>query len=53
MLIPKIAQASRQLDKDLAVNLSDPLVGSLDPQLDFEEREYWLNSLGLGLQMRY
>ncbi|GIW98665.1 MAG: hypothetical protein KatS3mg111_1998 [Pirellulaceae bacterium] len=53
MLIPKVAQASRQLDKDLAVNLSDPLVGSLDPQLDFEERKYWLNSLGLGLQLRY
>ncbi|RMF40529.1 MAG: hypothetical protein D6753_11585 [Planctomycetota bacterium] len=53
MLIPKVAQASRQLDKDLAVNLSDPLVGALDPQLDFEERKYWLNSLGLGLQLRY
>ena len=53
MLVPKVAQASRQLDKQLAVNLSDPLTGSLDPQLDFEERKYWLHSLGLGLQWNY
>ena len=53
MLIPKVAQASRQIDKQLAVNLSDPLTGSLDPQLDFEERKYWLHSLGLGLQWNY
>ncbi|MCA9126370.1 MAG: BBP7 family outer membrane beta-barrel protein [Planctomycetales bacterium] len=53
LMIPKVAQASRQIDKDLAVNLSDPIAGSLDPQLDFEEREYWLHSLGLGLQLRY
>ncbi len=53
MLIPKVAQASRQVDKQLAVNLSDPLTGSLDPQLDFEERRYWLHSLGLGLQWNY
>ncbi len=53
MLIPKVAQASRQIDKQLAVNLSDPLTGALDPQLDFEERKYWLHSLGLGLQWNY
>jgi hypothetical protein len=53
MLIPKVAQASRQIDKQLAVNLSDPLSGSLDPQLDFEERKYWLHALGLGLQWNY
>ncbi len=53
LLIPKVAQAARQLDNDLAVNLSDPLVGALDPQLDFEERRYWLHSLGLGVQFRY
>ncbi len=53
MLIPKVAQASRQIDKQLAVNLSEPLTGGLDPQLDFEERKYWLHSLGLGLQWNY
>ena len=53
MLVPKVAQAAQQIDNDLAVNLSDPLVGSLDPQLDFDERNYWINSLGLGLQLRY
>ena len=53
MLIPKVAQASRQIDKQLAVNLSDPLTGSLNPQLNFEERKYWLHSLGLGLQWNY
>ncbi len=53
MLIPKVAQAAQQLDNDLAVNLSDPLTGSIDPQLDFDERNYWLHSLGLGFQLRY
>ena len=53
MLVPKVLQASRQLDKSLAVNLSDPLTGSLDPQLDIEQRKYWLHSLGLGLQWNY
>ena len=53
MLVPKVLQASRQIDKDLAVNLSDPLTGSLDPQLDIQQRKYWLQSLGLGLQWNY
>jgi hypothetical protein len=53
MLVPKVAQASQQIDDNLAVNLSDPLVGALDPQLNFDERKYWINSLGLGLQLRY
>lgn len=53
MLVPKVAQASQQINDDLAVNLSDPLVGSLDPELSFDERRYWINSLGLGLQLRY
>jgi hypothetical protein len=53
MLVPKVAQASRQLDKQLAVNLSNPLTGNLDPERSFEERKYWLNSLGLGLQWNY
>lgn len=53
MMLPKVAQASQQINDDLAVNLSDPLVGSLDPALNFDERDYWLQSLGLGLQLRY
>lgn len=53
LMIPKVAQAAQQIDNDLAVNLSDPLVGSLDPQLDFNERRYWLHSLGFGVQLRY
>lgn len=53
MMVPKVAQAAQQIDNDLSVNLSDPLVGALDPQLDFSERSYWLNSLGLGFQLRY
>jgi Putative beta barrel porin-7 (BBP7) len=53
MLVPKVLQAGQQIDKDLAVNLSDPLTGSLDPQLDIEQRKYWLHSLGLGLQWNY
>lgn len=53
MVIPKVAQAAQQIDNDLAVNLSDPLSGALDPQLDFSERQYWLHSLGFGFQLRY
>ena len=53
MLVPKVAQASQQINSDLAVNLSDPLTGALDPALNFSERGYWINSLGLGLQLRY
>ena len=53
MLIPKVAQASQQINDDLAVNLSDPISGALDPALNFDERSYWLQSLGLGLQLRY
>ncbi len=53
MLIPKVGQASQQINNNLAVNLSDPLTGGLDPALNFRERKYWINSLGLGLQLRY
>jgi Putative beta barrel porin-7 (BBP7) len=53
MLVPKVAQASRQFDSRLAANLSDPLTGSADPRFRFEERKYWINSLGLGIQWKY
>ncbi|MEZ6149954.1 MAG: BBP7 family outer membrane beta-barrel protein [Pirellulaceae bacterium] len=53
MMVPKVAQASQQINDNLAVNLSDPRVGSLDPTLRLNERNYWINSLGLGLQLRY
>ena len=53
MLVPKVAQASQQIEPNLAVNLTDPLVGRLDPSLNLGERKYWINSLGLGLQLRY
>ncbi len=53
LLIPKVAQASQQINDDLRVNLSDPLTGTLDPASNFDERSYWLHSLGLGLQLRY
>lgn len=53
LLVPKVAQASQQINDNLAVNVSDPLTGPLDPALNFDERKYWLNSLGLGLQLRY
>jgi hypothetical protein len=53
MLIPKVAQASQQINDNLRVNLSDPLTGALDPGFNFDERAYWLHSLGLGLQLRY
>lgn len=53
MLIPKVAQAGAQINDNLAVNLSDPLVGALDPTLSFREQKYGINSLGLGVQWRY
>lgn len=60
MVIPKVAQAAQQIDYDdttsivqIPVNLSDPLVGSLNPGPSFSERSYWLHSLGFGLQWRY
>ncbi|MCA9190485.1 MAG: BBP7 family outer membrane beta-barrel protein [Planctomycetales bacterium] len=53
MLLPKVAQASQQIDDSLRVNLSDPFSGSLDPAFSFDERRYWIHSLGLGLQLRY
>ncbi len=53
LMVPKVAQASQQINSNLAVNLSDPLTGALDPALNFAERNYWISSLGLGLQLRY
>lgn len=53
MLVPKVAQAGAQINDNLAVNLSDPLVGALNPALNFRERKYGINSLGLGVQWRY
>ncbi len=53
MMMPKVGQASRQLDPRLASNLSDPLTGSRDPRLVFEERNYWVHSLGFGVQWKY
>lgn len=53
LMVPKVAQASQQINDNLAVNLSDPLVGALDPSLNLDERKFWLHSLGLGLQLRY
>lgn len=60
LVIPKVAQAAQQIDFDdtgtnvqLPVNLSDPLVGALDPGPSFSERSFWLHSLGFGLQWRY
>ena len=53
MLIPKVAQASQQINDNLAVNLSEPITGTLDPQLNFEEQNYWLQSIGFGMQLRY
>ena len=53
LMVPKVAQASQQINQNLAVNLSDPLVGALDPSLKLNEGKYWLHSLGLGLQLRY
>ncbi len=53
LMIPKVAQASRQIDPRLRVNLSDPLTGSQDPGFAFHTSRYWVRSLGLGAQWRY
>ncbi|MFO0943503.1 MAG: BBP7 family outer membrane beta-barrel protein [Pirellulales bacterium] len=53
LMIPKVAQAGRQIDRNLRVNLSDPLTGSQDPGFPFATSRYWVRSLGLGAQLRY
>jgi hypothetical protein len=53
LMVPKVYQAGSLIDPDLRVNLSDPLVGQLDPQLNLSQGRYWVRTLGLGLQMRY
>lgn len=53
LMIPKVAQASRQINRNLRVNLSDPLTGSQDPSFPFTTSRYWVRSLGLGAQLRY
>jgi hypothetical protein len=53
LMVPKVAQASRQVNPNLRVNLSDPLTGSQDPAFPFHTSRYWVRSLGLGLQVRY
>ncbi|MBX3423486.1 MAG: BBP7 family outer membrane beta-barrel protein [Pirellulaceae bacterium] len=53
LMVPKVYQASGLIDRDLTVNLSDPLTGSLDPSLRLSPTRYWVRSLGLGLQLRY
>jgi hypothetical protein len=53
LMVPKVAQASRQINPNLRVNLSDPLVGPQDPTFPFHTSRYWVRSLGLGLQIKY
>lgn len=53
LMIPKVAQAGRQIDRNLRVNLSNPLTGSQDPGFPFTTSRYWDRSLGLGAQLRY
>lgn len=53
LMVPKVAQAGRQIDPRLRVNLSDPLTGSQDPGFAFNTGRYWVRSLGLGAQLRY
>lgn len=51
LLIPKVAQPGRQIDT--TVNLSDPLSGSMRPQVALDTQKYWMHSLNLGAQWRY
>lgn len=51
LLLPKVAQAGRQIDR--TVNLNDPLTGALRPGLILDAQKYWLHSLNLGVQWRY
>lgn len=53
LMVPKVAQAGRQIDSRLRVNLSDPLTGPQDPGFAFNTGRYWVRSLGLGAQLRY
>jgi Putative beta barrel porin-7 (BBP7) len=53
LMVPKVLQASRQVDPGLRANLSDPLTGPQDPSVPFRLSRYWVGSLGLGMQVRY
>jgi Putative beta barrel porin-7 (BBP7) len=53
LMVPKVAQASRQLNSDLRTNLSNPISGPQDPAFRFHNKNYWVRSLGLGVQYRY
>jgi hypothetical protein len=53
MMLPKVAQAASQVDRDLASNLSNPLSGALRPSFVLNESNYWLSGLNFGAQWRY
>jgi hypothetical protein len=53
MMLPKVAQAASQVDRDLASNLSNPLSGALRPSFVLDESNYWLSGLNFGAQWRY
>ncbi len=51
--LPKVARAADQIDRDMAANLSDPLVGAARPSFNLLESNFALQSLNYGLQYRY
>lgn len=53
LMVPKVAQASRQVGRNLNTNLSSPLNGAADPAFSFNNGHYGVTSLGLGVQYRY
>jgi len=51
--LPKVARVTDALDRELASNLSDPLMGELRPSFASRESNFTLHSMNLGLQWAF
>ena len=51
--LPKVGRVSDTLDRELASNVSNPLVGEVRPIFTMPESNFTLHSLNLGLQWAY
>lgn len=51
--LPKVSRVTQSLDRELASNLSDPLVGEVRPTFTQQESNFSLHSFNVGLQWAY
>ncbi len=53
LVLPKVARADDQINNNLQVNLSNPLVGDVAPAFTLDQTSYVLHGINYGLQWRY